>query len=118
MEQNRVPRWGLILGGLAAGAMNGLLGAGGGVILVFLLRAALGPKTESRDVYASALITTLPVTLISDGHLLSQNLSLVGKDLSWLQKVLRSRETTLKDTWLLTVDAGDNILWYPKEDSP
>ena len=65
MEKRNFPRWGLILGGLAAGVINGLLGAGGGVILVFLLRAALGPKAESRDIYASALITTLPITLVS-----------------------------------------------------
>ena len=65
MGKREFPRWGLILGGLAAGVINGLLGAGGGVILVFLLRAALGPEAESRDIYASALITTLPVTLVS-----------------------------------------------------
>lgn len=65
MEKNRFPRWGLILGGVAAGAVNGLLGAGGGVILVFLLQGALGPDADRRDIYASALITTLPVTLIS-----------------------------------------------------
>lgn len=65
MEKRNFPRWGLILGGLAAGVINGLLGAGGGVILVFLLRAALGPEAESRDIYASALITTLPITLVS-----------------------------------------------------
>lgn len=65
MEKREIPRWGLILGGLAAGVINGLLGAGGGVILVFLLRAALGQRSESRDIYASALITTLPITLIS-----------------------------------------------------
>lgn len=65
MEKQKFPRWGLLLGGLAAGVINGMLGAGGGVILVFLLRAALGPGTESRDIYASALITTLPITLVS-----------------------------------------------------
>lgn len=65
MEKQAFPRWGLLLGGLSAGVINGLLGAGGGVILVFLLRAALGPGAERRDVYASALITTLPITLVS-----------------------------------------------------
>ena len=60
----------------------------------------------------------LPVTVISDGCLMADNLALAGKDAAWLQKVLRTRHTTLKDTWLLTVDAGDHILWYPKEGSP
>ena len=59
----------------------------------------------------------LPITIISDGHLLTENLSIAGKDHSWVQKVLKSYNTTLKDTWLLTVDGDDRILWYPKEES-
>jgi len=59
----------------------------------------------------------LPITIISDGRLLPDNLSLSGKDSSWLQRVLTGYRTTVADTWLLTVDAGDHILWYPKEDS-
>ena len=59
----------------------------------------------------------LPVTLISDGHLLADNLALAGKDAAWLKKILQSRRTTVQDTWLLTVDAGENILWYSREDA-
>ncbi len=55
----------LLLCGTAAGFINGLLGAGGGVILVFVLMAALGHGADGRDVYANALAVTLPVTLFS-----------------------------------------------------
>ncbi len=59
----------------------------------------------------------LPITIISDGRILPDNLSLSGKDSGWLQRVLAGYHTTVADTWLLTVDAGDHILWYPKEES-
>ena len=55
----------LLLCGAAAGFINGLLGAGGGVVLVFVLAAALGHEADGRDVYATALAVTLPVTLFS-----------------------------------------------------
>lgn len=59
----------------------------------------------------------LPVTIISDGRLLAENLSFVGKDKAWLDRVLQTHQTTVADTWLLTVDDGDHILWYPREES-
>ena len=58
----------------------------------------------------------LPVTVVSDGQLLQENLELAGKDAAWLQRVLREHGATLTGTWLLTVDGGDHILWYPKEE--
>ena len=57
----------------------------------------------------------IPVTLISDGQLLTQNLPIIGKDVAWVQKVLKSKGSTLQDTFLLTVDKADHICWYPKE---
>ena len=72
---------------------------------------------SARDAGIPAGKQFLPITIITDGYLIADNLTLAGKDAAWLQKVLRSRKTTLKDTWLLTVDAGDHILWYPKEES-
>ena len=58
----------------------------------------------------------LPVTIVSDGQLLQHNLRISGKDMAWVQKVLKSKHTTLQDTFLLTVDPADHICWYPKED--
>ena len=57
----------------------------------------------------------LPITIISDGHLLKANLSLANKDQNWLQRVLREHRATIKSTWLLTVDKGDRITWFSKE---
>lgn len=59
----------------------------------------------------------LPVTVISDGCLLSDNLALTGKDTAWLQRILLANNTTLKDTWLLTVDSGGHVAWYPMEEA-
>jgi len=63
----------LTLGGLAAGFMNGLLGAGGGILLVFIMNALLVSKApsrtegavDSRDILANALASMLPVTVVS-----------------------------------------------------
>lgn len=57
----------------------------------------------------------LPVSIIEDGVLLKQNLKLVKKDCGWVDRVLKSHNATVADTFLLTVDAGDRILWLPKE---
>ncbi len=57
----------------------------------------------------------LPITIISDGCLLTDNLPLAGKDSAWVQRVLTQKNSTLSSTWLLTVDEADHILWYPKE---
>ena len=58
----------------------------------------------------------LPVTVINDGRLMKKNLALAKKDEAWVQRVLRSHNATVADTFLLTVDATDKILWLPKED--
>ena len=55
------------------------------------------------------------MTIISDGRLIRDNLQKAGKEDSWLQKELKKRKSTVSDTWLMTVDGGDRILWYPKE---
>ena len=57
----------------------------------------------------------LPVTIISDGKLLRQNLRVSGKDVAWVQKLLKKKHSSVKDTFLLTVDEADQICWYPKQ---
>ena len=64
----------LLIGG-ATGFVNGLLGAGGGIVLIYLMRYAqkrLAPMpkqfslpSDSRDVFAGALAVTLPLSLFS-----------------------------------------------------
>lgn len=51
---------------LIAGVLNGLLGAGGGIILVFALSRALKERIKSpRDVFANALCIMLPISVVS-----------------------------------------------------
>ena len=57
----------------------------------------------------------LPVTIVSDGKLLPSNLKLAGKDESWVNRTLKEKGSTVSRTWLLTVDAADQIIWYPRE---
>ena len=54
----------------------------------------------------------LPLTIISDGKLLEENLQKAKKDTAWVKKVLAQNAATIHDTWLLTVDSGDNIVFY------
>ena len=58
----------------------------------------------------------LPVTVISDGELITKNLAKANKDTAWVHKVLQERQATLEETWLLTVDGSDRILFYRKEE--
>lgn len=57
----------------------------------------------------------LPVTLISDGSLLQENLKVAGKDEAWLRKTLGDYRATVAGTWLLTVDKTGSVLWIGKE---
>lgn len=57
----------------------------------------------------------LPMTIISDGRLIQDNLQKAGKDEKWLQKVLVKEKATPKETFLLTVDHNNNILFYKKD---
>jgi uncharacterized membrane protein YcaP (DUF421 family) len=59
----------------------------------------------------------LPVTLISDGHLLSDNLALIGRDMVWLRDVLKSQELTIRQVFLLTADRGGKLYLARKEEA-
>lgn len=54
------------IGGLLAGLCNGLLGAGGGIVVVLALSAALPDDEDSRrSLYANALCVMLPLSLLT-----------------------------------------------------
>ena len=57
----------------------------------------------------------LPITLVGDGYLYRENLPLAGKNEAWVHKILKEKDTTLSDTWLLTVDRQDRIYFVAKE---
>lgn len=60
------------VGALIAGVVNGLLGAGGGIILIFVLASSLGKLYEGesefykrRDLMATSLCVMMPVSAFS-----------------------------------------------------
>lgn len=56
----------LSLGGIAAGFFNGLLGAGGGIILVLTFSSQISNDEEgARSVFANALCVMLPLSLVT-----------------------------------------------------
>ena len=57
----------------------------------------------------------LPLTIISDGKLIEDNLTIAKKNHTWLQKVLSQHDAKIENTWLLTVDGGDRVVFYRKE---
>ncbi len=62
IKKNRVP---LGIGALA-GAVNGLLGAGGGIIITYYLAHALNDEQKSENgVFANAVATMLPISVVS-----------------------------------------------------
>ena len=75
-----------------------------------------GEKPASaKDAGIKAAKQHLPLTLVSDGKVLKANLQKSGKDQRWLEKILRSHNARVDTTWLLTWDAGGNVLWYGKD---
>lgn len=55
--------WAMVLAGLAAGAVTGLLGAGGGMLLVPLLSALT--DLENEEIFSASLGIILPICLVS-----------------------------------------------------
>ena len=56
-----------------------------------------------------------PITIITDGQLMQENLSVAGKDRKWVDRVLGEKHARIEDTWLLTVDGADKIVFYRRE---
>ena len=54
---------GMILAGAAAGAINGLFGAGGGMVLIPLLRRFT--DLEDRQIFSVSVAVILPICLVS-----------------------------------------------------
>lgn len=54
----------ILIAGTVAGFINGLLGTGGGIVLVFALNYMLKGE-KSKDIYAFTLCVTLALSLVS-----------------------------------------------------
>ena len=57
----------------------------------------------------------VPMTIIEDGFLSTENLKKAGKDEKWLNRILEEKRTDISGTFLLTVDGADHINWVGKE---
>lgn len=83
------------------------------------LSVFLYPKEEPASAKEAGVMVKeryLPISIIEDGYLYEENLALAGRDRKWVQKILNEKRTSLKQTWLLTVDQKGHIVWIPKED--
>ena len=70
---------------------------------------------SARDAGIRARKQYIPLTIVSDGKLLEENLQKSGKDRRWLEGVLRDHNADLHDTWLLTVDGSGKVLFYRRD---
>ncbi len=70
---------------------------------------------NAKEAGVQAQKQSLPLTIVSDGVLIQENLKKSGKDLPWLHKILKEHKATLRDTWLLTVDGTNQVVFYQKE---
>ena len=85
-----------------------------GDLSVFLYPSAQPASAKAAGIPAGK--QSLPVTIIDDGRLLIKNLALAGKDEKWVDRVLKSKHSSLENTFLLTVDGQDRIFWQEKEE--
>ena len=71
---------------------------------------------SARDAGVQVRQQFLPITIISDGELLEENILKARKDTSWVHRILEERHAGIKDVWLLTVDGSNHINFIRKEE--
>ena len=69
---------------------------------------------SARDAGIRASRQYLPVSIVEDGYLLKENLPQAGKDMTWVESVLRQHNASLEDTLLLMVDRKKTV-WIGKD---
>ena len=87
-----------------------------GELSVFLYPQYRPATAEEAGV--STQTQSLPVTVIEDGKLMKKNLPLAHKTTAWVRKTLKERRTTVKGTYLLTVDREGKEQFIEKEEAP
>ena len=70
----------------------------------------------AKDAGIQAKRQYLPVTIIGDGYLYRENLRVAEKDEAWLRRVLKDKGAEMSQTYLLTVDKSDRIIFVRKEE--
>lgn len=82
-------------------------------VLPYTKDAPATPKTMAVDVRDDV---TLPVLVINDGRVMSENLSASGYNDAWLEKQLKERKlTSPKQVFLMTVDESGSVACVMKE---
>ena len=69
----------------------------------------------ARDAQIEVRAQSLPVTVISDGRVLRDNLKKAGKDERWLEKQLQNRHSRAGEVFLMTVDDSNQIYCVKKQ---
>lgn len=77
---------------------------------------AKNTPASAKDAGVKAKDTELPLTLVSGGKLLAENLALSGKSRSWLDDALGQHGCTVKTALLATVDRAGKLYLVRKED--
>ena len=85
-----------------------------GNLSVFPYPAEVAPSAKDLQIHPKERY--LPITIVSDGILLDENLALSGRNGDWLRKTLGDYRATVAGTWLLTVDKTGHVLWLGKEE--
>lgn len=79
-----------------------------------MLYAKHQPPT-AKDLNVEVKDDHLPVTLISGGQLLKQNLAVADRSQLWVESLLKKHQCTVKQVFLLTVDQAGQIYLVLKE---
>ena len=72
----------------------------------------------AKDLGTKVRESQLPITLVSDGYIMEDNLALAGKTLHWLHRELSKRNCPLEKVFLLTIDGGGKIYFVSKTPKP
>ena len=80
----------------------------------------LNPEDQpltAKDVKVQTDTLELPITLISCGRLLKDNLGVAGRSSKWLDNVLKKNHCTIHDVLLLTVEPSGKLYLALREDA-
>ena len=80
----------------------------------------LYPKYEpaaAKDAGVQVDDLQLPITLISGGKLLKNNLKLLGKTAAWLEEQLQNYNCSVKSVYLMTAEPGGKLYLSIKQEA-
>lgn len=82
---------------------------------VSTLQFAKDLPASAKDAGQTVTETELPITLISDGKILSNNLPISRRDQAWLDTQLKMRKALPQEVLLMTVDSAGHIVFIRKQ---